>query len=95
MDGPNNVPPQISIESHSNVNLCPVYYLKGYLCFTEPFMKKSNGCCVYSLFLGDNRQQICICAKIISSVVRKVLGIVKLYIYLPVPSEVWQCPQLY
>ena len=26
-----HLPPQIHIESHSNVNLCPVFYLKAYL----------------------------------------------------------------
>ena len=26
-----DLPPQIHIESHSNVNLCPVFYLKAYL----------------------------------------------------------------
>ena len=28
-------PPQIHIESHTNVNLCPVFYLKAYLRCTE------------------------------------------------------------
>ena len=30
-DRPGHLPPQIRIESHSNVNLCPVFYLKAYL----------------------------------------------------------------
>ena len=34
---------QIRIESHSNVNLCPVFYLKAYLRHTESFRKKSHG----------------------------------------------------
>ena len=29
-------PPQICIESHMNVNLCPVFYLQVYLRCTEP-----------------------------------------------------------
>ena len=34
---------QIHIESHSNVNLCPVFYLKAYLRHTESFRKKPDG----------------------------------------------------
>ena len=45
-----HLPPQIHIESHSNVNLCPVFYLKAYLRCTELFRKKSDGSCVTSLF---------------------------------------------
>ena len=36
-------PPQIHIESLSNVNLCPVFYLKAYLRCTESFRKKPDG----------------------------------------------------
>ena len=32
-----NLAPKIHIESHSNLNLCPVFYLKAYLFCTEPF----------------------------------------------------------
>ena len=45
-----HLPPQIHIESHSNVNLCPVFYLKAYLRRTESFRKKSDGSRVTSLF---------------------------------------------
>ena len=45
-------PPQIYIERHSSVNLCPVLYLKAYLRCAEPFKKKPDGSCVTSLFLG-------------------------------------------
>ena len=38
-----HLPPQIHIESHSNVNLCPVFYLKAYLRHTESFRKKPDG----------------------------------------------------
>ena len=38
-----HLPPQIRIESHSNVNLCPVFYLKAHLRHTESFRKKSDG----------------------------------------------------
>ena len=37
MDQLGQVLPQIHTESHCNVNLCPVFYLKAYLCHTEPF----------------------------------------------------------
>ena len=42
-DCPGHLPPQIHIESHSNVNLCPVFYLKAYLRRTESFRKKPDG----------------------------------------------------
>ena len=57
MDQPGHLPPQIHIESHFNVNLCPVFYLKAYLRYTEPFRKKPDGLHVTFLFLGNNRQQ--------------------------------------
>ena len=50
MDQLGHLPPQIHIESHSNVNLCPVFYLKAYLRCTEPFRKKPDGSHVTSLF---------------------------------------------
>ena len=28
-DHPGHLPPQVHIESHSNVNLCPIFYLKA------------------------------------------------------------------
>ena len=34
-DHPGHLSPQICIESHSSVNLCPVFYLKAYLRCTE------------------------------------------------------------
>ena len=43
IDHPGHLPPQIHIESHSNVNLCPDFYLKAYLRHTESFRKKSDG----------------------------------------------------
>ena len=42
-DGVGNLPPQIHIESHSNINLCPVFHLKAYLRCTEPFRMKPEG----------------------------------------------------
>ena len=51
----NHLPHQIHIESHSNVNLCPVFYLKVYLMHTEPFRTKPDGLHMTSLFLGNNR----------------------------------------
>ena len=47
--------PQVHFESHSNVNLCPVFYLKAYLRHTESFRMKPDGSHVTSLFLGNNR----------------------------------------
>ena len=44
-----HLPPQFHIESHSNVNLCPVFYLKAYLRCTESFRVKSDGSHVTSL----------------------------------------------
>ena len=72
-----HLPPQIHIESHSNGNLCPVIYMKAYLRHTEPFRTKPDGLHVTSLFLGNNRQHRPVCAKTISSWVRKVLCVAK------------------
>ena len=72
-----HLPPQIHTESHSNVNLCSVFYLKAYLRCTESFRMKPDGSCVTSLFLGNNRQHWPVCAKTISSGVRKVLCVAK------------------
>ena len=35
-----HLPPQVHIESHSDVNLCPLFYLKAYLRHTESFRMK-------------------------------------------------------
>ena len=51
-DHPGHLPPQIHIESHSNINLCSVVYLKAYLRHNESFRKKSDGTQVTSLFFG-------------------------------------------
>ena len=42
--------PQIRIEFHTNVNLCPIFYLEAYLRHTEPFRMKPDGSHVTSLF---------------------------------------------
>ena len=63
-----HLPPQIHIESHSNDNLCPIFYLKAYLRCTESFRKKSD---------GNTRQHQPVCAKTISSWVWKVLSVAK------------------
>ena len=80
-----HLPPQIHIESHSSVNLCPVFYLKAYLRQTQPFRMKPDGSHVTSLFLGTNRQHRPVCAKTISSWVRKVLCFAKAYLHLGSP----------
>ena len=82
MDGLGQLPFQIHIEPHSIVNFCPVFYLKAYLCHTEPFRKKLDGSQVSSLFLVNNRQHMPVCAKMISSWVRRVLCIVKAHMSL-------------
>ena len=48
-----HLPTQIHIESYSNVNLCPVFYLKAYLRHTESFRKKQDGSHVTSVFFGQ------------------------------------------
>ena len=50
MDCPGHLPPQVHIESHSNINLCPVFYLKAYLRYTESFRMKPDGSHVTFLF---------------------------------------------
>ena len=74
--------PKIHIESHSSVNLCPVFYLKAYFRHTESYRTKPNGSHVTSLFLGNNRQQWPVCAKTISSWVREVLCVAKAHMSL-------------
>ena len=44
-DHQGHLPPQIHIESHIDVNLCPVFYLKAYLRCTESFRTKPDGSC--------------------------------------------------
>ena len=80
MDWLVDLPQQICIESHSNGNLHPLFNLKAYLHYIEPFQKKSDGSLVSSLFWGNNRQHMPACAKIISSWVKKVLSIAKAHV---------------
>ena len=82
MDQLGHLPPQICTESHSNVNLCPVFYLKVYLRHMEPFRKKPDGSHVTPLFLGNNRQHRPICAKTISSQIRRVICVAKAHLSL-------------
>ena len=81
-----HLPPQVHTESHSNVNLCPVFYLKAYLRHTESFRMKPDWSCVTSLFLGNNRQHRPVCAKTISSWVRKMLCVAKAHMS---PGSLW------
>ena len=85
-DHPGYLPPQISIESYTNVSLCPVFYLKAYLRCTEPLRMKQDGSCMTSPFLGNNRQHRPVCAKTISSWVRKVLCVAKAHMSL---GSIW------
>ena len=77
--------PQVHIESHSNVNLCPVFYLKAYLRCPESFRMKPDGSHVTFPFLGHNRQHWPVCAKTISWV-RKVLCVAKAHMS---PGSLW------
>ena len=77
-----HLPSQVHIESHSNVNICPVFYLKAYLRCTESFKTKPDGSHVTSLFLGNNRQHWPVHAKTISAWVRKVLSVAKAHMSL-------------
>ena len=81
-----HLPPQISTDSHTNVNLCPVFYLKAYLRHTEPFRMKPDGSHVTTLFWGNNRQHRPVCAKTISSWERKVLCVAKAHMS---PGSLW------
>ena len=72
-----HLPPQICIESHSN--------LKAYLRHTESFRTKPDGACVASHFFGNNRQHQLVCAKTISAWVRKVLCVAKAHMSLGCP----------
>ena len=54
-----------------------IFDMKAYLHHMEPFRKRAEGFCVFSLFWGDNRQHMSIHAKMIFSWVRKVLGIAR------------------
>ena len=82
-----HLPHQVHIESHSNVNLCSVLYLKAYLRCPESFRTKPDGSCVTSLFLGNIRQHQSVCAKTISSLVRKVLCVAKAHMSL---GSLWE-----
>ena len=73
--------PQVHLEFHYNVHLCPLFYLKTNLHDTEPFRKESDRSHVYSLFLVNN-QHMSICAKMMSSWLSEVLGIAKVYMSL-------------
>ena len=55
MDLPGHLPSHICIESHSNGNFCPVFYLKVYLCCTEAFRKMLNEFHEASLFFCGNK----------------------------------------
>ena len=76
-DWPGHLPPQIHIESHSSVSLCPIFYLKAYFRHTELFRKKPDGLHLTSLLWGNNWQCRPVCAKTISSWVMKVLCVAK------------------
>ena len=87
-DCPGHPSPQIHIDSHTSVGLCPAFYLKAYLRCTESFGMKLNGSHVTSFFLGNNRQHRPVCAKAISSWVRKVLCVAKAHMSL---GSLWGC----
>ena len=74
--------PPINIEFYPNVNLYPVFYLKAYLHCTKSFTKKSDRYQMSSPFLGNNCQDMPVCTKMISSLLRKALHIVKVHMSL-------------
>ena len=85
-DHPGHLCPQIHIESHTNVNLCTVFYLKAYLRHTEPLRKKPDGSHVTSFILVNSRQHRPVGAKTISFWVRKVLFVAKAHMS---PGSLW------
>ena len=56
--------------------------MKDYLHHTKSFRKKLDGSQVSSLFLGNNRQHMPVCAKIISFGEKKVIQIAEVHISL-------------
>ena len=84
-DRPGHLPPQICIVSHININLC-FFIRKAYLRLTELFRRKLDGLHVTSLFVGNNRQHRPVCAKTMSSWVRKVLCVAKAQVS---PGSLW------
>ena len=64
-----HLPPQIHKKSHTNVNPCPVFLFEGLFEITCDFS--------FFWFLGNNKQHRPVCAKTISSWVRKVLSVAK------------------
>ena len=71
-----------SYQSHFSVNVCHVFYLKAYLWYAKPFIKMSDGSWFSSLFLGNHRQHMQVCDKMIYSCVRKVLCIARTHMSL-------------
>ena len=55
-DQPDHCPPQIHVEYHSNVNLCPVLCLKTHLCCFGLSGNSNAGSYVSSLFLRSNNR---------------------------------------
>ena len=82
-----HLPPQVPFESHSSVNLCPVFYVKAYLKCTESFSMKPDGSHVTSIFFGNNRQHQPVCAKTIFAWVRKVHCVARAHMSL---GSVWE-----
>ena len=75
MDQLGHLPPQIHNESHSNVNVCPVFYLKASYAILSHLGRSSMD--LMCSFLGNNRKHMHVSAKTISSCVMKALGIAK------------------
>ena len=63
------------------------FYLNIYLRCTEPIRMKPDGLHVTSFFLSTNRQHRPVCAKTISSWVRKVLCVAKAHMS---PDSLWR-----
>ena len=65
-----------------------LFYLEAYLRCTESFRMKPDGSSVTSLFVGNNRQHQPVCAKTMSSWVRKVPCVAKAHMSLGSLQEV-------
>ena len=76
-DCPGHLPPRFVLSLTPMLIFGLFFYLKAYLRCTGPFRKKSDGSYVTPSFLGNNRQHKPVCAKTISSWVRKVLCVAK------------------
>ena len=84
-DCPGHLLPQICIDSHTNVNLCPVFLFEGLFEMYWTILDKARWIACDFSFLGSNRQHRPVCTETISWV-RKVLCVAKAHMS---PGSVW------